>query len=50
MSRLLVLLLRKAEIPNPEISSAMGISQGRLSQILNPRKYAGRRTKVGRRR
>lgn len=41
---LLGLLLRQMKVKGSEIASAMGISEGRLSQLLNPQKY-GRKKK-----
>ena len=39
---LLVLLVNKLGVQKNEIAKTMGISEGRLSQILNPAKYKKR--------
>ncbi|MHC4159419.1 MAG: hypothetical protein ACYSSO_10120 [Planctomycetota bacterium] len=36
---LLILLVNKLGLGQKDIAKAMGISEGRLSQILNPNKY-----------
>ncbi len=36
---LLILLVSKSGVEQKDIAKAMGISEGRLSQILNPKKY-----------
>jgi DNA-directed RNA polymerase specialized sigma24 family protein len=41
IKRLLILLVDKFGVEKSDIAKALGISQGRLSQILNPKKYKG---------
>ncbi len=36
---LLILLVSKSGVEQKDIAKTMGISRGRLSQILNPKKY-----------
>ncbi len=36
---LLVLLVNKMGVDRKDIATALGVSQGRLSQLLNPKKY-----------
>ena len=36
---LIVLLVNKLGVENKDIAKALGISKGRLSQLLNPKKY-----------
>ena len=39
MKKLLILLANKLGVEKKDIAKSMGISAGRLSQILNPKKY-----------
>lgn len=43
IKKLLVLLLKNSDIKGNLIAKAMGISEGRLSQILSQKKYKKRR-------
>ena len=36
---LLILFLQKIEVENPKIADAIGMSPGRVSQIINKNKY-----------
>jgi uncharacterized membrane protein len=39
LKMLMILLVNKMGVDQKEIAKALGISEGRLSQILNPKKY-----------
>lgn len=39
LKTLLILLVDKLGVEKSKIAKAMGITQGRLSQLLNPKKY-----------
>ena len=38
---LLILLVNKLDVKKSDIAKAMGITQARLSQLLDPKKYKG---------
>ena len=39
LKMLMILLVNKMGVGHKDIAKALGISEGRLSQILNPKKY-----------
>ena len=39
LKMLMILLVNKMGVDQKDIAKALGISEGRLSQILNPKKY-----------
>ncbi len=39
LKMLMILLVNKMGVEQKDIAKALGISEGRLSQILNPKKY-----------
>jgi plasmid maintenance system antidote protein VapI len=39
IKRLLILLLKKFDVDQREIAKILGITPGRLSQLINPKKY-----------
>ncbi len=39
LKMLMILLVNKMGVGQKDIAKALGISEGRLSQILNPKKY-----------
>jgi uncharacterized membrane protein len=41
LKMLMILLVNKMGVEQKDIAKALGISEGRLSQILNPKKYKG---------
>lgn len=44
---LLILLLRANKVKNPDIAQALGISESRISQILDRKKYSRKEAKNG---
>lgn len=43
IKKLLILLLQNSEIKNMDIANVLGISSGRLTQILDTRKYGSKK-------